>query len=74
MTSVVTQNLLQFVMPTRIRFVLATFTFPLVLAQFILQCFADRRVPRRSAKKFDRNCPENDASVLSIFWFWWLNG
>ncbi|XP_069125383.1 multidrug resistance-associated protein 1-like [Argopecten irradians] len=57
------------------RFVIFFIEFPLILVQFILTWFVDRRknefVP--TAVVHDKPCPESDSSFISRISFWWFS-
>ncbi|XP_071760532.1 multidrug resistance-associated protein 1-like [Centroberyx gerrardi] len=56
------------------RFVAFFVYFSLQLTQLILSCFSDRR-PITAKRTYVQNaCPEEDASFLSKFFFWWFSG
>ncbi|OWF40077.1 Multidrug resistance-associated protein 1 [Mizuhopecten yessoensis] len=58
------------------RFVIFFIEFPVILIQFILTWFVDRRknefVP--TAVVHDKPCPEADSSFISRISFWWFSG
>ncbi|OQR74446.1 multidrug resistance-associated protein 1-like [Tropilaelaps mercedesae] len=58
----------------RLRFSLAVIAFPLSVSQFILSCFADRRLSYFIDRTRANLSPESDASFLSSLVFWWFNG
>ncbi|XP_060071681.1 multidrug resistance-associated protein 1-like [Ylistrum balloti] len=58
------------------RFVIFFIEFPLILTQFILTLFVDKRknefVP--TTDLHDKPCPEDDSSFISRISFWWFSG
>uniref|UniRef100_A0A668AQY3 ABC-type glutathione-S-conjugate transporter n=1 Tax=Myripristis murdjan TaxID=586833 RepID=A0A668AQY3_9TELE len=56
------------------RFVAFFIYFSMLLTQLILSCFSDRRPITAKHTYVQNSCPEEDASFLSKFFFWWFSG
>ncbi|XP_068585945.1 multidrug resistance-associated protein 1-like [Cebidichthys violaceus] len=55
------------------RFVAFFICFSLQIVELILSCFCDRRPPSDKLTYVQNRCPEEDASFLSRFFFFWFS-
>uniref|UniRef100_UPI0037E8C348 multidrug resistance-associated protein 1-like n=1 Tax=Semicossyphus pulcher TaxID=241346 RepID=UPI0037E8C348 len=56
-----------------VRFVAFFICFALQLIEFVLSCFSDCRPSSQNHTYFENKCPEDDASFLSKFFFFWFS-
>lgn len=61
---------------SELRFTLRIVSAPIVIIQLVLACIADKKAQDPfmiTGEDFSHRSPENDASILSLMTFWWLN-
>lgn len=61
---------------SELRFTLKLVAGPIVIIQLILSCIADKKAQDPfilTSEDYRNPSPENDASILSLITFWWLN-
>lgn len=61
---------------SELRFTLRIISVPIVIVQLVLACIADKKADDpfiTTGEDYRNRSPENDASILSLITFWWLN-
>lgn len=61
---------------SELNFTLRLVSAPIVIIQFVLACIADKKAQdpfMLTGEDYRHRSPENDASILSLVTFWWLN-